>query len=570
MFGNDFETNSVSGSYNSCYFLNNFVNTSISEGIEKAKKIESYDIHFDWNPNQINEISIDNNINYPFPYIKKIGMINIKSNYSDYDGGNGLLNNPFRIKTKEQLKNINKNPYSYFILENDIIFNDNEFFTPIEYFYGVLDGNGHQILNLNINEVNEDNNNVGFIRTNYGKILNLNIINPTIRSNVDGNTGVYAGINNNGTFYNCHTESGNIIVSSSNVGGVTGCNGGRIINCSNSNYMEINTLDTAYSSSIGGIAGCENGFIENSFNSGNITINSKAINYNEVGGIAGSSGSINNCYNSGNITFESNVNTSSDSFSGICNYNAYEIKNCYNVGKIDYISSSGNIRASGISLSYGNEISNCYYLKDSINIINNNLGSNGKELDEASMKIKSNYQKYDFNNIWEMGTDTYLYPILKGINVTEYSIKSTLYGKINGNNINCKNTKISLLNKENNTIVLENGFVDNDGYYEISNLNNGSYEISIIKDNKIVNTENIEINNNLNLKNFQIYLLGDVNGDDKINITDVALINSHVKKVNILTGDELLRADVNGDSKVNITDVGLVNSHVKKVKMLEN
>ena len=65
-------------------------------------------------------------------------------------------------------------------------------------------------------------------------------------------------------------------------------------------------------------------------------------------------------------------------------------------------------------------------------------------------------------------------------------------------------------------------------------------------------------------------LTGDVNGDGKVNITDVALVNSHVKKVKILTGDELVRADVNGDGKVNITDVALVNSHVKKVKMLED
>lgn len=63
-------------------------------------------------------------------------------------------------------------------------------------------------------------------------------------------------------------------------------------------------------------------------------------------------------------------------------------------------------------------------------------------------------------------------------------------------------------------------------------------------------------------------LIGDVNGDGKVNITDVALINSHVKKVKILTGEELSRADVNNDGKVNITDVALVNSHVKKVKLL--
>ena len=56
--------------------------------------------------------------------------------------------------------------------------------------------------------------------------------------------------------------------------------------------------------------------------------------------------------------------------------------------------------------------------------------------------------------------------------------------------------------------------------------------------------------------------------DGKVNITDVALINAHVKKTKMLIGDELKNADVNGDEKINITDVALVNAHVKKVKSL--
>ena len=63
-------------------------------------------------------------------------------------------------------------------------------------------------------------------------------------------------------------------------------------------------------------------------------------------------------------------------------------------------------------------------------------------------------------------------------------------------------------------------------------------------------------------------ILGDVNLDGKVNITDVALINAHVKKTKMLIGDELKNADVNGDEKINITDVALVNAHVKKVKSL--
>ena len=64
------------------------------------------------------------------------------------------------------------------------------------------------------------------------------------------------------------------------------------------------------------------------------------------------------------------------------------------------------------------------------------------------------------------------------------------------------------------------------------------------------------------------FLKGDVNGDGKVNITDVALINAHVKKTKLLTGEELERADINDDGRVNITDVALVNAHVKKVKLL--
>ena len=63
---------------------------------------------------------------------------------------------------------------------------------------------------------------------------------------------------------------------------------------------------------------------------------------------------------------------------------------------------------------------------------------------------------------------------------------------------------------------------------------------------------------------------GDVSIDSKVNITDVALVNAHVKKTKLLTGEELARADINGDGKINITDVALINSHVKKIKMLDD
>ena len=57
-------------------------------------------------------------------------------------------------------------------------------------------------------------------------------------------------------------------------------------------------------------------------------------------------------------------------------------------------------------------------------------------------------------------------------------------------------------------------------------------------------------------------LLGDVNGDGKVNGTDTNLIFRHVSGTTELTGDQLKAADVNGDGKVNGTDTNLVFRYV--------
>ena len=53
-------------------------------------------------------------------------------------------------------------------------------------------------------------------------------------------------------------------------------------------------------------------------------------------------------------------------------------------------------------------------------------------------------------------------------------------------------------------------------------------------------------------------LLGDVNGDGKVNGTDTNLIFRHVSGTTELSGNQLKAADVNGDGKVNGTDTNLV------------
>ena len=61
---------------------------------------------------------------------------------------------------------------------------------------------------------------------------------------------------------------------------------------------------------------------------------------------------------------------------------------------------------------------------------------------------------------------------------------------------------------------------------------------------------------------------GDVNGDGKVNVTDVAKLAGYVKNIKPLTAEEEARSDLNGDGKINITDVSKLAGHVKNVKPL--
>ena len=60
------------------------------------------------------------------------------------------------------------------------------------------------------------------------------------------------------------------------------------------------------------------------------------------------------------------------------------------------------------------------------------------------------------------------------------------------------------------------------------------------------------------------YILGDVNGDGKVTLVDYGKILSHVKGLNLLTGQNLKAADVNQDGKVTLVDYGKVLAYVKR------
>lgn len=65
------------------------------------------------------------------------------------------------------------------------------------------------------------------------------------------------------------------------------------------------------------------------------------------------------------------------------------------------------------------------------------------------------------------------------------------------------------------------------------------------------------------------YLPGDISGDDKVNMGDVAKLYAHIKGTSVLTNETGLdRCDISGDGKVNMGDVAKLYAHIKGTNKL--
>ena len=125
-------------------------------------------------------------------------------------GGEGTEQNPYRITTAEELKNINSNLSAYYRIENDIDMSGIDF-EPIGNesdgaFTGTLDGNGFTIKNLNLEK--EGNKYVGLIGCLEGTVKNIKLENVVVNGKSARYVGAVAGyVEENALVDNCETLS---------------------------------------------------------------------------------------------------------------------------------------------------------------------------------------------------------------------------------------------------------------------------------------------------------------------------------------------------------------------------
>ena len=237
------------------------------------------------------------------------------------------------------------------------------------------------------------------------------------------------------TINNCY-NSGTVSASSSYSGYAGGiCSYSKYSNCTINNCYNSGTVtasSSSYSGYAGGICSYTYSSISNCYNSGAVSASSSSSYYSYAGGICGilqySSITISNCYNSGSIMASS---SSSVYAGGICSSSCI-ISNCYNSGSI-MASSSSSVYAGGICsdadyYNYNSKISNCYWMQESPQIVNDvprsitekrGIGSvpdtETGRLASEQMKDPANFIGFDFDEVWAIDTDINGgFPFLRG------------------------------------------------------------------------------------------------------------------------------------------------------------
>ena len=105
--------------------------------------------------------------------------------------------------------------------------------------------------------------------------------------------------------------------------------------------------------------------------------------------------------------------------------------------------------------------------------------------------------------------------------------------------------------------------------YSISGIASGTYTMRVMKKNHVTREYTVTVSGNAKTQNAEIWLLGDVNGDGRVNAMDCTRLLTHVNKTQPLTDAYALKcADVNRDSRVNAMDCTRLLTHVNKTQPL--
>ena len=104
--------------------------------------------------------------------------------------------------------------------------------------------------------------------------------------------------------------------------------------------------------------------------------------------------------------------------------------------------------------------------------------------------------------------------------------------------------------------------------FTIEGVEAGTYTVRVSKKDHATREYEIVVEDEAIAEELVIHLVGDINGDGKITVTDYSKALRHVKKTITLEGYEFACADIDGNGKILVTDYSKALKHVKKTALL--
>lgn len=119
---------------------------------------------------------------------------------------------------------------------------------------------------------------------------------------------------------------------------------------------------------------------------------------------------------------------------------------------------------------------------------------------------------------------------------------------------------VTLTKQGETTPAFTDTLTGNSANYSFPTVPAGTYTLKVMKKGHAPWTEEITVGSAAVAKDVTIYLIGDVNGDGKIDANDMQRIYAHISGENKFSN--LAQGDVNGDGKVDANDMQRIYAHI--------
>ena len=202
------------------------------------------------------------------------------------------------------------------------------------------------------------------------------------------------------------------------------------------------------------------------------------------------------------------------------------------------------------------------------------IGFEGGE--EKGYVYPKNYREFKVNgkslNQWmeyDDNTNGHFLRVYESYKLVDPSAGGTLSGTVKSYNSTTDPVTVQLFKSGSSSAAYNTAVKGNSASYTISGVTPGTYTMKVSKKNHVTREYSVTVSTGTKTQNAEIRLLGDVNGDGRVNTMDCTRLFKHVNKTQLLTDAYAQKcADTNGDGRVNTMDCTALFKHVNKTKPL--